>query len=226
MLALWNKISGAGRVPLTPAGPFTTRPQGGQAVPEHITPEPLPQQEQVEYRDVPGFPGYRVGSDGSVWSCVATVRLPGRRAGWTRTLTDHWHRLAPGVHSRTGHLHVHLCRCGRKHTCKVHHLVLALFVGSRPSGAQCLHGDGNPANNRPGNLRWGRPKENVEDMRRHGTLLRGVASPGAKLCEGVVRSMRAMRGAGATLQEIADCCRVSRATACRVLQGRIWGWVE
>ena len=23
---------------------------------------------QVEYRDVPGWPGYRVGDDGSVWS--------------------------------------------------------------------------------------------------------------------------------------------------------------
>jgi hypothetical protein len=26
-------------------------------------------QPPVEYRDVPGFPGYRVGTDGSVWSC-------------------------------------------------------------------------------------------------------------------------------------------------------------
>lgn len=27
----------------------------------------------VEYRDIEGFPGYRIGSDGTVWSCWKRV---------------------------------------------------------------------------------------------------------------------------------------------------------
>lgn len=37
----------------------------------------------VEYRDIKGFPGYRVGSDGSVWTTL--VR---RTRGTTRELTQ------------------------------------------------------------------------------------------------------------------------------------------
>jgi hypothetical protein len=36
---------------------------------------------------------------------------------------------------------------------------------------ECLHGDGDRANNRLGNLRWGTPDENVADRVRHGSLI-------------------------------------------------------
>jgi hypothetical protein len=193
--------------------------------PDDTAPAPPPQAE-VEYRDIPGFPGYRVGNDGSVWSCWIKVRKPGRRGGWRYVLGPGWHRRAFGRHPRTGHLQVSLSRPGRNRTYKVHHLVLIAFVGPRPSGAIGLHGDDNPTNNMPENLRWGTPQDNSDDMARNGRQLLGVAIPGAKLCEPVIRSMRLLREGGATLQAIADRFGVSRATACRVLQRRIWGWVE
>lgn len=75
----------------------------------------------VEYRDVPGFPGYRVGSDGSLWS---------KLLGSNRGFSDTWRRLKPG-NSKGYHLHL-LYNNGKRVTRFVHRLVLEAFVGPRP----------------------------------------------------------------------------------------------
>jgi hypothetical protein len=66
-----------------------------------------------------------------------------------------------------GHLRVKL-RQGQETKFFVHTLVLTAFVGPCPQGMECRHLDGNPANNRLGNLKWGTPEENWADRRRHG----------------------------------------------------------
>jgi hypothetical protein len=73
--------------------------------------------------------------------------------------------LRPGP-SNFGHLSVVL---GRGNTRMVHALVLEAFVGPRPKGKESCHFDGNPANNRLENLRWGTRSENNLDAVRHGT---------------------------------------------------------
>lgn len=52
---------------------------------------------------------------------------------------------------------------------KVHHLVLAAFVGPRPQGLLTRHLDGDPANNRLANLTYGTKSENAYDSVAHGT---------------------------------------------------------
>lgn len=42
-------------------------------------------------------------------------------------------------------------------------------MGPRPDGLECRHLDGNPANNRLLNLKWGTRTENVHDSMLHGT---------------------------------------------------------
>ena len=81
---------------------------------------------------------------------------------------------------------------GRHVVQSVHSLVLLAFIGPCPDGMECRHLDGDPSNNRLGNLRWGTPQENWEDKRRHGTVnvLRGEDCPYSKLTEGVVREIR------------------------------------
>jgi hypothetical protein len=59
-----------------------------------------------------------------------------------------------------GHLSVAL---GRKNSQCVHKLVLNAFVGAAPDGYECLHANGNPADNRLQNLRWGTRSENNVD---------------------------------------------------------------
>lgn len=57
----------------------------------------------------------------------------------------------------------------KRATCTAHRLVLEAFVGPRPKGMECRHLDGDPANNRLGNLVWGTKIENETDKVRHGT---------------------------------------------------------
>lgn len=111
----------------------------------------------VRFKSIEGHPGYCVGDDGSVWSCV----LMGVRRG----VGDRWRRLRPHQQHR-GHCAVDL---GRKATRFVHRLVLEAFVGPCPEGQQCRHLDGNPLNNQLSNLAWGTPRENHADSVRHGT---------------------------------------------------------
>jgi hypothetical protein len=49
----------------------------------------------VVYKDVEGFPGYMVGSDGSVWSAFERRYVKGVRGG-TRAIGTDWKRMSPG----------------------------------------------------------------------------------------------------------------------------------
>lgn len=49
-------------------------------------------------------------------------------------------------------------------------LVMLAFVGPRPDGLDVCHGNGNPADNRLENLRYGTRSENMRDALRHGTI--------------------------------------------------------
>jgi hypothetical protein len=117
----------------------------------------------LEYRGLTplGFPGYAVGSDGTVWTCKAkggNDRTPGKRGPWRR-LTMH--------RNRKGYLLVNLDRGGRNHTRTVHRLILTAFVGPRPDGMEaCHYPDPNKANNRLDNLRWDTHGENAKDRYR------------------------------------------------------------
>lgn len=58
----------------------------------------------------------------------------------------------------------------------VHRLVCRAFNGEAPEGQDhVLHGDGDPLNNLPENVRWGTAAENVWDSISHGTLRNGQA---------------------------------------------------
>jgi hypothetical protein len=174
----------------------------------------LPRQAGVEFRHVAGAPGYCVGADGTLWSCLTTVRSPGRFTGWRTVIGDRWKRLCPWPHPQTGHLYI---RLHGARTRKVHRLVLLTFLGPCPPGMECLHGDGDPANNRLDNLRWGTHKENVADTRRHGR------KP-TKLTEADVREIRRLRAAGMHLKAIGARFGVSHVTVINVVKRRQWAW--
>jgi hypothetical protein len=216
MLDVRNTISGPEQELSPPDGSYTTRLQRSRIMSAHDTPaRPAPQAE-VEYRLVSGFPDYRVGSDGSVWS-----RRP--RAG----MVEHpggWHRLRPLPVGR--HYFVRFS-VNRKKTSKlIHRLVLEAFVGPCPPGQECCHWDGNPANNRLDNLRWDTRQANVDDMLRHGTRLYGSRGNCVKLKDEDVREVRRLRSQGYTLRRIAARLGVAEATIWDICSGRTWGWLH
>ena len=57
----------------------------------------------------------------------------------------------------------------RQETPTVHRLVMEAFVGPRPDGMNVCHNNGDPTDNRLGNLRYDTQSENMSDRRRHGT---------------------------------------------------------
>lgn len=140
---------------------------------------------------VVGFEGqYEVSDFGRVRSLNRTISYQTRCRWSGATLIAHrfcpGKILSPGV-CEAGHLNVAI---GRGNSKLVHVLVLTAFVGPRPPGQECLHGDGVPSNNRLTNLRWGTRLENVADSYRHNTRVRGERHPASKLTAEMVREIR------------------------------------
>jgi hypothetical protein len=168
----------------------------------------------VEYRDLPGHPGYRIGSDGSVWGSV-------RGNQFSRRENCAWRRHRPQA-DRRGYLRVKVS--GRRRY--VHKIVLLAFVGPCPEGRECCHNDGDPANNRLENLRWDTHRANVGDTERHGRLRRGTTCNFAKLTEKEVLAMEVFKFRGWTSREIAGAFRVSQTCVQEALRKHTWRHVE
>ena len=163
-------------------------------------------------RTVPNFPGYAVSDAGRIWS--------GGSRRWLRLLPD-----------RDGHLQVVLYKDRRPCRRYVHRLVLEAFVGPCPAGYQGCHNNGNPADNRVENLRWGTASSNVADAVRHGTHsgfsrgwtgMRGATNGRAKLDEEKVRQIERRRHAGEPLRLLALEFDVTEAAVCAIAHHRIW----
>ena len=117
-----------------------------------------------EWRPVVGWEDlYEVSDQGRVRSFDRTVHC---KNGRTRRYKG---RLLKPRKDRDGHLKINLYKDGKPKTKFVHRMVLEAFVGSCPEGMECLHIDGNPANNCVDNLRWGTRGENMLDRVRHGS---------------------------------------------------------
>lgn len=98
----------------------------------------------------------------------------------------------------------------------IHLLVLEVFVGPRPEGAQARHLNGDALDNRAVNLAWGTPKENAADKRVHGTV-------SSKLTEAQVREIRA---SSASCRSLAAVYGVSHGCINFARTGRNWSHVE
>lgn len=175
---------------------------------------------KVEYRDVPGFPGYRVGDDGSVWSCwMLQVRRPSR-------MGSIWMRMKAS-RQPSGHLSLRLCRNGERYKFLLHRLVLETFVGPCPEGMEGCHSpDNNPTNCRLENLRWGTHTDNMQDRVLHGTSSRGQKNAFAKLTDEQVKLLRERYGkGGVTMSVMASELGVSKTTVRMAIRGLTWGHV-
>jgi hypothetical protein len=172
----------------------------------------------VSYRPVRGFPGYRVGDDGSIWGC--------RRSGSGFGTFGQWRKIKPLVASRTGHCSVGLCRNSRVERRSVHRLVLEAFVGACPEGMQCCHNDGDARNNRVENLRWDTHLANQQDKKKHGTNLAGTRNPNAKLDEDRVRRIKSLLKLGWNYREIGEHVGIDKTVVGKIKRGVAWSHIQ
>ncbi len=150
----------------------------------------------IQYRPIAGFPAYRVGSDGSVWTCFSrTTKGNGKGRGSITIIGSTWRQLKT-LPSPSGHLRVRLYP-GKQLRHQVHRLVLEAFVGPCPQGMEARHfPDRNPENNNLSNPSWSTRQVNQSDRVVHGTHLQGSRNHNAVLTDEDVRAIRIKYASG------------------------------
>jgi HNH endonuclease/NUMOD4 motif len=150
-----------------------------------------------EWRAVPGYEAvYAVSSLGAVRS---------ERTRKMRVLFAH--------KKRGGYLYVPLYLRGRQRMHKVHRLVLAAFVGECPSGHEGSHINGDPSDNRVGNLEWTSHASNEARKPSRGTHPR--AMPPA-----TIERMRDLRRAGLLQREVGDWLGFKQSVVSQIERGK------
>jgi len=165
----------------------------------------------VEYRQVPGFPLYRVGDDGSVWSKYNNK--------WG--IRDEWKRLR-GSRDQYGYLRVHLRPSTPLRYRYIHHLVLELFVGPCPDGFQSCHKNDVKNDNRLSNLRWGTPSSNKRDAYRNGCLPRGERHGHARLKDDDIPVIVSLFLSGLSPYKISKKYAVTQCPIHAIIIGKTW----
>lgn len=159
----------------------------------------------ITYKDIKGFPGYRVGDDGSVQS----FKYFGK-----------W-RLLKQTIDHDGYQCVYLSNSGKSYNRRVHRLILESFVGPRPKDHECRHLNSVKIDNRLENLAWGTKAENVQDRKSN-----GLPWNPRRLNEDLVKSIWRLKSERKNSPEIAVTLGLSRSNVWTVLSGRGWKWVE
>ena len=182
---------------------------------------PLPQQEGVEFRHVPGFPGYCISDTGIVMTCRASGGKP--RVGEVArrfAFKPRWTPLKPKSQIRTGHLSVSLLG----HWKTVANLVLTTFVGPAPNGHEARHyPDQDPKNNNLGNLSWATRLVNQRDRYENGTAPVGEKNGECKLTPDEVREIRRIRDARELPQQaVADRFGVTKTQVRNIEKRKSW----
>lgn len=175
--------------------------------------------QEVAYKDVPGFPHYRVGDDGSVWTRWANSNV-------TPTESSEWREMARIVSKRGGYLVVNLNAAGKRTKFKIHRLVLWLFKGPCPDGMEGCHNDGDRTNNRISNLRWDTRVGNQADRTRHGSDSRGTRNGLAKLNDVSALEIRKRRSNGESKASLAREYGVTEGTVYAIVIGKTWRHVD
>ena len=173
--------------------------------------------DEETWMPVVGYEGlYAVSNHGRIKSLARIRRSrPGRTANVRERI------LAPALISND-HWSVTLAKDGIRTTHWLHILVLTAFDGPCPAGLECRHLDGNPANNRRDNLKWGTPTENAADRDRHGTTARGDKNAAAQLTEAQAREIKSRAGRHGVGRVLAREFGVSESIISDIRTGRTW----
>jgi len=173
---------------------------------------------KYQIKEIPGFPGYYVSTEGEVfsdWHLVPTGRGNSAQRGADKRL------LKP---SKKKYLEYCLYINGKKHFVLGHRLILLTFKGACPDNMQACHNNGNSSDNRLENLRWDTAKNNCADRYKHGTFSRGEDSKRAKLNEKQVRVIKHILTIPNRIshKRIAKIFRVERSTVTNINRGVSW----
>lgn len=162
-------------------------------------------------KQIPGFPGYYATKDGRIWS------EPKRG--------NHGKGRFLKISSKPKYFMTSLCKEGKLYDCYLHRLILETLVGPCPEGMECRHLNGNPADNRLENLKWGTHSENVQDAVRQNMHVNnsGERNGNAKLTEQDVKRIISAYGTGKFTQAaIARSYNIARPVISNIVNKKAW----
>ena len=165
---------------------------------------------RVLFLDIPGFPGYRAGSDGHIYSYKVRTKID-------FSLVPK--RLKAHPYSTGKYLFVVLRRNGKSFPKSVHRLVCEAFTGPCPKGFDCSHLNGNDMDNRPENLIWETRKQNISRKVVHGTDDCGHKNSRALFDQKQISNIRRLLSLGATAREIAVKFNCNERTIGKIKRG-------
>ncbi len=182
-----------------------------------------------QIKDIQDFPGYRVDTNGDVWSCLKMIpirdKISGRIFG-TKKVVGNVYKKLKYVYTGDGYPRVNLFDINRKpHQKSVHGLVLEAFIGLRPRGMEACHNDGNRNNPNVANLRWDTRKNNHADKKMHGTWQGGERGSNVKLNNKQVRVIKWALRVGAKQDNLAKLFNVAQVTISAIKMGKTWSHI-
>lgn len=172
------------------------------------------QDEEIQFRDIEGSPGYRVSNFGSVQSDHVRGGMKKRRPGY-------WNDLALSQDGK-GYRYVWI----KRKRFSVHTLVLTHFVGPAPDGHECCHWDGDPSNNNLKNLRWDTHVENAADAVRHNRVPSGELHWNSSMTSDQVVLIKTLHAKGVRNCDIARQIGCSKALVSLIVKGKRWKHIE
>jgi hypothetical protein len=178
----------------------------------------LEDEDEREWREIPGFALYAVSRDGLV---QRTVGGSGAQKGLVLKKQS----------QKGGYVRAYLCKTGRTQDDPIsprmiHRLVWEAFVGPIPAGMQINHINGIKTDNRLENLEVVTPKENIWHGIRTGLIKRrGVDNPRAKLSEQDVWDVLRMLASGLYPTAISRKYGVAATTIRYIQTGQNWSWL-
>lgn len=157
-----------------------------------------------DWRPIPGFPGYSASRTGLI------MGRKGRVMSNKKLDTDGYPCVSLWVGDR------YRCKC-------IHQVVALAWLGPKPSPRhEVAHRDGDRRNSAVANLRWATRKENMADMRGHGTIRCGERHHAAKLTEADVVAIRQRLVGGESRRNLASAYGVDYFAIAKIATGRRW----
>ena len=176
---------------------------------------------EIEYRTIDRFPGYRFGSDGTIWSCWQRGKFA------QMYISSTWRKRKATLTRFSPYLTISLRRSDGTHaTPYVHRVILEAFSGPCPEGMESRHLDGNPEHNAILNLKWGTHDENHEDKLKHGRHQIGSRHHNAVLSDSDIPIIRKMAKRGVRPKAIAISIGKSIIAIRGVLEKKSWTHIK
>lgn len=169
------------------------------------------QQNNFLIKSIKNFPMYSIDTNGQVYSYYNGkygVRIVPRKK--------------KGILNSNNYIKIQLRNGGKIYTKAVHRLVLETFVGKSPKDMECRHLNGIRNDNRLENLKWGTKKENEEDKKIHGSVIKGESSPSSKLTNKKIIFIRQRKKEGETLMSLAKMFNVCESSISRIVNRITW----